>query len=129
MSIGSPFTPRNPRPSILSAWNDAPSEIGWQKSEHMSSTAWSTARIPVERNSHSGVWMLARGSSSTVFGVISGWPKLCFSLTAVSVHPAEALYSPAESVVGMQIVRTEGGSGSARVIVPSAATRLRSASS
>ena len=64
--------------------------------------------MPVDRNSHSGVWSVARGSSTTLFGIISGWPKLSLTWRTVSVQPAEAVYSPADSVVGIAIVRMRG---------------------
>jgi hypothetical protein len=91
----------------------------------MSSTAWSTARMPVDRNSHSGVWSVARGSSTTLVGIISGWPKLSFTCRTVSVQPADAVYSPADRVVGTVTVRTAGGRVCGRTILPSALTWAR----
>src|SRR2546428_568723 len=78
--------------------------------------------MPVDRNSHSGVWRVARGSRITLFGIISRWPKLSLTWRAVSVQPAEAVYSPADSVVGIAIVRTDGGRDCGRTILPSAPT-------
>jgi hypothetical protein len=81
--------------------------------------------MPVDRNSHSGVWTVTRGSRMTFFGIISGLPKLSLTLRAVSVQPAEAVYSPADRVVGIVTVRTRGGLASGRTILPSAETRAR----
>ena len=105
-SSGSDLTPARPRPSSFNACAEAASDIGWHSGEQMSSTAWSTARMPVDRNSHSGVCIVARGSSSTLCGIISGSAKLSFTLRAVSVQPADAVYSPADNVVGIATVRT-----------------------
>ena len=61
----------------------------------------------------------------TFFGIISGCPKLSLTLRAVSVQPAEAVYSPADKVVGIVMVRMLGGFASGRTILPSAETRAR----
>ena len=53
---------------------EAPSAKRLPLVEQMSSTAWSTARMPVDRNSHSGVRIVTAGSSTTAVGIISGWP-------------------------------------------------------
>jgi len=46
-------------------------------------------------------------------------------LRVVSVQPAEAVYSPADKVVGIATVRTLGGFASGRSILPSAEIRAR----
>src|SRR5438270_13516635 len=81
--------------------------------------------MPVDRNSHSGVCTVARGSRITLFGIMNGWPKLSLTWRAVSVQPADAVYSPADSVVGIAIVRIAGGRDCGRAILPSAATTAR----
>ena len=61
----------------------------------------------------------------TVRGIIIGWLKLSLTCRAVSVQPADAVYSPAESVVGIVIERTLGALTSGRRVVPSAVTWTR----
>src|SRR5258706_15433539 len=85
--------------------------------------------MPVDRNSHSGVCSVARGSRITFFGIIRGWPKLSLTLRAVSVQPAEAVYSPADNVVGIVTVRTVGGFASGRPLLPSAEPPARESAS
>src|SRR5258706_15523579 len=85
--------------------------------------------MPVDRNSHSGVCSVARGSRITFFGIISGWPKLSLTLRAVSVQPAEAVYSPADNVVGIVTVRTVGGFASGGALFAAAQARARESSS
>src|SRR5436189_239900 len=41
----------------------------------------------------------------TFFGIISGCPKLSLTLRAVSVQPAEAVYSPADKADGAGLPR------------------------
>jgi hypothetical protein len=69
----------------------------------MPSTQWSTARMPVEIHSHSGVCTVIAGSRTTALGMISGWRSSSFTFVRSSVTPAIALNSPPESVVGTLI--------------------------
>ena len=71
--------------------------------EHTPSTQWSTARMPVERNSHIGVWRVTSGSRITACGMVSGWRNSSFTLVASLVTPAMPENSPADSVVGIEI--------------------------
>jgi len=50
---------------------------------------------------------------------------LSLTWRTVSVQPAEAVYSPADNVVGIAIVRMAGGFASWRTILPSALTWAR----
>src|SRR5437660_601941 len=124
-SDGLDLTARSPAPSKRIAWIEAASDIGWLLTEHKSSTAWSTARMPVESHSHSGVCTLTLGSRITVRGAISGCAKLSLTCRVVSVHPADALNSPAESVVGTAMKRTPGALTDGRRVLPAAATTAR----
>src|SRR6185312_5187887 len=74
----------------------------------MPSTQWSTARMPVERNSHCGVCRVIAGSRMTALGMTSGWRTLSFTLVAMLVTPALAENSPPAIVVGTLIWRTLG---------------------
>jgi hypothetical protein len=47
-----------------------PSLIGCELLEHKSSTAWSTARMPVDSHSHSGVATVTAGSRITEVGIM-----------------------------------------------------------
>jgi hypothetical protein len=71
-------------------------------------TAWSTARTPVERNSDGGVCIVMAGSSITEQGINPLCPKLCFMRNAEFVIPARKLNSPPDKVVGTQTSRTLG---------------------
>ena len=64
------------------------------------STQWSTARIPVDRNSHSGVCTVMAGSRITAPGMMPGWRNSSLTRTRSSVTPEIALNSPADNVVG-----------------------------
>src|SRR5712691_3810562 len=74
----------------------------------MPSTQWSTARIPVDRNSHSGVCTVRAGSRITARGITSSWRSISLTLIRALVTPAMALNSPPAIVVGTLIWRTLG---------------------
>ena len=74
----------------------------------MPSTQWSTARIPVESHSHSGVCRLSQGSRITARGINSGWRSASLTLVFSLVTPAVAENSPPAIVVGTLIWRTVG---------------------
>ena len=63
--------------------------------------------MPVDRNSHSGVCTVIAGSRITARGMMRGWRNSSFTLCRSSVTPAMALNSPADSVVGTLICRTD----------------------
>src|SRR6516164_3992163 len=75
----------------------------------MPSTQWSTARMPVDSHSHSGVCTVTAGSSTTARGMICGWRNSSLTRCRSSVTPAIALNSPADKVVGTVTCGTEGG--------------------
>ena len=66
------------------------------------------ARMPVDKNSHSGVCTVIAGSRMTARGIIIGWRNNSLIRVRSSVTPASALNSPADSVVGTLIWRTVG---------------------
>src|SRR5947207_4827643 len=74
----------------------------------MPSTQWSTARMPVDRNSHSGVCTVRAGSRITARGITSSWRSISLTLIRALVTPAMALNSPPAIVVGTLIWRTVG---------------------
>ena len=70
-SSGFSFVRGKASANILSAWMAVASGSGWAEREHRVSTAWSTARTPVESHSQSGVWTVAAGSRITAAGALS----------------------------------------------------------
>ena len=107
---------RRRRPS--SACIDA---IVWARGAQWLSTAWSTARMPVDNSSGSGVCSVACGSSTATCGTSSAWPKPCLARVALSVTPAREVKSAAESVVDTESMRIGfGGASSGSAAVPSA---------
>src|SRR6516165_4243332 len=75
----------------------------------MPSTQWSTARMPVDSHSHSGVCTVTAGSSTTARGIIPGCRNSSLTRCRSSITPAMALNSPADNVVGTVTCGTEGG--------------------
>ena len=71
-SPGAAFDAGSERDRSLSACRFIPSVQALAPGAQRPSTAWSTARMPVENQSHSGVWSAARGSSTTEVGIMSG---------------------------------------------------------
>ena len=84
--------------------------------------------MPVERNSHSGVWMSRRGRGSPR-AASSADARSFLSPAPGSVQPAMAVNSPADNVVGMAMERTVGGLTRGRPVLPSALVRARKLSS
>ena len=74
----------------------------------MPSTQWSTARMPVESHSHSGVCGPSQGSRIIARGINSGWRSASLTLVFSLVTPAVAENSPPAIVVGTLIWRTAG---------------------
>ncbi len=74
----------------------------------MPSTQWSTARMPVESHSHSGVCRLSQGSRMIARGIIKGWRSASLTWVFSLVTPAVAENSPPAIVVGTLIWRTVG---------------------
>jgi hypothetical protein len=75
------------------------------------SAAWSTERMPVLRKRSSGVGNVARGSSATICGTISGCANGSFTPAASSVQPALQLNSAADKVVGTATILAALGVG------------------
>ena len=71
-SVGSARTAGSARASIPIACRDKASASGVGAIESQRSTAWSMARIPLDRNSSGGVVSVAAGSRITVLGTKSG---------------------------------------------------------
>ena len=72
--------------------------------EVIASIQWSMARTPVDSQTHSGVVRVRAGSRMTREGSIFGCVQRTFSCVVEEVPPPKRLYSPAERVVGMQIM-------------------------
>src|SRR6267154_2734891 len=72
MSVGSAFTFGRPRASSDSPCSADALVNSVDSLEHTPSTQWSTARMPVERNSHIGVCRVTSGSRITACGMVSG---------------------------------------------------------
>ena len=113
MSVGSAFTRGRPRASSDRPCSAEALVNSVDSLEHTPSTQWSTARMPVDRNSHIGVWRVTSGSRITACGMVSGWRNISFTLVASLVTPAMPENSPADSVVGIETWRTVGGFTSA----------------
>ena len=113
MSVGSAFTRGRPRASSDRPCSAEALVNSVDSLEHTPSTQWSTARMPVDRNSHIGVWRVTSGSRITACGMVSGWRNISFTLVASLVTPARPENSPADRVVGIEICRTVGGLTSA----------------
>src|SRR5262249_4895175 len=64
--------------------------------------------MPVDRNSHSGVYRVMAGSRITAWGIVSRWRNDSLNFFAVLVTPALAENSPPAIVVGTLIWRTVG---------------------
>ena len=82
--------------------------------------------MPVDSQSHIGVWRVTTGSSTTALGTMSGWRNSSFTLVRSSVTPEIGENSPADSVVGIEICRTlEDCTGlGARTLSMDAASRM-----
>ena len=81
--------------------------------------------MPVDRNSHIGVWRVTSGSRITACGMVSGWRNISFTRVASLVTPARPENSPADRVVGIEICRTVGGFTSAPPWILSIASTVR----
>ena len=112
MSAGSRLIAGSEVASICMARRQVASASGAVRVAHQPSTAWSTARMPVESMSSSGVSRVASGSRITAFGTDSGCWKPSLTLRAGSVIPACGENSAADSVVGIAIMRSRCGSSS-----------------
>ena len=82
--------------------------------------------MPVDRNSHIGVWRVTSGSRMTACGMVSGWRNSSFTLVASLVTPAMPENSPADSVVGIETWRTVGAFTSALRILSRPSTVVMS---
>ena len=97
--------------SSLRPCNDSASVAGVASGEHQHSTAWSTERIAVENNKSAGVCSVAPGSRMAVRGTISRCANICFARVRLSVMPAMAVKSGADSVVETDNMRIASAGG------------------